>query len=124
MNIHELLLGEIREANGAKSSWSGKLYSQDVTFYSAPLTPADMEAVNKRYPGFEQSPTQPGFAYLLCIKAVDEDGKKVFAIGRDLPLVLKLKSEKLMDIVNSLFGQDFPSDTDLSDDAIGRTEGN
>lgn len=124
MNISDLLLGEIREASETKSSWTGKLNGHEVTFYAAPLTPADMEAVNKRYPGFEHAPGQSGFAYLLCLKAVDASGQRVFALGRDLPLLMKLKSEKLNEIVNGLFGEDFPAETDLGDPAIEATEGN
>lgn len=124
MNIYELLKGEIAGNAQQKASWTGMINGQQVTFYASPLTPADMEMVNRHHPGFEHQPSQAGFARLLCLKAVDENGRAVFAMGRDFPLVSRLKSQKLMEIVNGLFGDDFPAEADLSDAAVRDAEGN
>jgi hypothetical protein len=124
MDISELLKAEVREAGEERGSWTGKIGGHEITIYASALTPGDMEYVNRKHPGFESQPTQPGFVELICRKAVHEDGSKVFAPGRDKPLLMRMKSEKIASIVSGLFGNDFADETDLSDEALEDAEKN
>lgn len=124
MDITTLLNAEIRDTFDDKSEWVGTIGGTPITLRSSPITPFDMEMVGKKYPGFESSPTQAGCAYLICLKAVDENGQKVFTVGKHHPLVMRLGSAKISEIFAALFGDDFAKSVDLGDDAVGRAEGN
>jgi hypothetical protein len=105
LDINALLKAEL----GAKPKFEATitLGGVEITAYSGPITPSDMIAVEREYPGFEQNPTQGGLVELLIHKAVDENGKRIFAKGRDKPLLLLLPSTKITEIVQALFGDAF-----------------
>lgn len=103
--------------------WTGKLGGETVTFYAKPITPADMAVVNREYPGFEQSPSLPGFVTLLVHKAITADGKRVFMKGRDTPMLLALPAMKINEIVKGLFGDMFEFTT-IDDETLKEDEGN
>jgi hypothetical protein len=121
VDINALLRAEI----GKKPKYEAvfTLGDVEITAYSGPITPSDMIAVEKEHPGFEQNPTQGGLVELLIHKAVDENGKRIFAKGRDKPLLLLLPSTKITEIVQALFGDAFRA-AEITDESVRSAEGN
>ena len=121
VDINALLKAELSAKPKFEATFT--LGGTEITAYSGPVTPFDMITVGNDYPGFEQNPTQGGLVELLIHKAVDENGKRIFAKGRDKPLLLLLPSTKVTEIVQALFGDAFRA-AEITDESVRGAEGN
>lgn len=120
MDIHALLKKEL--ADQSRSEWTGFLGGSKVTLYAKPLSPGDNHAVLAKYPNFNQSMDMEGMAYYIVLKAEDDDGKRVFAEGRDMPLLRRLGQVKIGEIFRGLFGdqvEEMDPDGNGHEDRVG-----
>lgn len=115
MDIEKLLKDEISDQVSA--SWSGKIGGQSVTLYSTPVTPADIESVSRRYPDFTTNANVAGLVHLILIKACDDEGNRVFNVGRDGPLLRRFGVGKIQEIAGDLFGSHLLPDQEDVEDA-------
>ena len=102
MDIGELLKAESGSYDNGE--WTGLIGGEEVTLYARPLSPADETRITKKFPNFMQNPGTAGMAYAIALKAVDEEGNRVFSPGKHLTLLNRLKMELIADIFGGLFG--------------------
>lgn len=114
MNISDLLKAEIASQNEDTREWTGKIGGEEVTLYATPISPYDTKVVTGKFPNFEMSPSAAAMCYLICHKATDKDGNKVFNKDKDARYMERLPMEFTSEISQALFGDDFEEgDLDL-----------
>ena len=114
MDINALLQAEVDRQNEDRRKWTGRLGDTEVTLYATAISPYDTKRVSKKFPDFETSPSSAAMAYLICLKAVDENGAKVFRPGSSDKILERLPVSFTADIAKALFAEDFDEgDLDL-----------
>ena len=112
MDITALLKAEAAKHNEEIRKWTGKIGDVEMTLYATPLSPYDTKVVSNKFPGFEVSPSAAAMVYLICHKAQDKNGNKVFNKDKHAPVMERLPMEFTADIAQKLFAADF-EDGDL-----------
>lgn len=107
MNFDELLKEEI--SGYEDRSWTGKIGSTDVTLTAKPLTPADLQFVERKFRGFMSSPTPEGMIALIVRKAQSQ-GSQAFVAGKHEVLLNRVHMNKIGEIFGALFGDQIVSD--------------
>jgi len=113
MDINALLRAEADKLKEDLRKWEGKIGDKDITLFSTPISPYDTSVVSAKFPKFETAPSASAMVYLICHKATDKDGNKVFSVGRDFKVMERLPVEFTAGIAQKLFADDFDED-DLS----------
>lgn len=112
MDITALLKAEVAKQNEEIREWTGEIGDSEVTLYATPLSPYDTKMVSKKFPGFEVNPSAAAMVYLICHKAQDAEGRKIFNKDKHAPVMERLPMEFTAGIAQKLFGADF-EDGDL-----------
>lgn len=120
MDITSLLKAEIASQNEEVREWTGEIGGEEVTLCATPISPFDTRMVTKKFPGFETAPSSAAMVYLICHKATDKDGKKVFNKDKHAPIMQRLPLEFTSQIAQALFADDF----DEGDLDLEKLEGN
>lgn len=107
MDITALLSAEVSKQNEEIREWNGKIGETEITLFSTPISPYDTKMVGKKFPGFETSPSAASMVYLICHKAQDANGKKVFNKDKHSPIMERLPMEFTANIAKALFADDF-----------------
>lgn len=107
MEINDLLKEEI--STQPLNEWTGKIGSKEITLYAKPLSPYDVSQIERHDKTFTSNPTFDGFVRAIMLKAIDEDGKRVFN-KESLALLSRLGVSLIGDISASLFGNQFDSE--------------
>lgn len=112
MDISSLLSQEAAKHKESLNEWEGEIGGEKVKLFATPISAYDTKIVNGKFPNFEQNPSAAAMVYLICHKAVDEDGKKVFNKDKHAPVMERLPLSVTADIASSLFGDDIDVEVD------------
>jgi hypothetical protein len=118
MDIGALLEGEI--GSYAEAEWSGELNGTTLTLTAKPLTPADMQFVEKMHKGFSTNPTTDGMIDLIIRKA-RYNGETAFVKGKHFALLNRVKVNKIGEIFGALFGDQVTAEDEAAlDERAGK----
>lgn len=115
MDIDALVSNEAKSLNDELREWTGEIGGEKVSLFSTPLSPYDGKRVEKKYPGFYDSPSPAAMAYLICLKAIDGNGAQVFKPTKHAPIMERWGLTKISDIASVLFKGDFEEDLTLEE---------
>jgi len=79
--------------------------SGDFKLYCKPITCADLNILQKKYPDFLENTTVEAMVDLILIKALDKDGKKIFAPLQDRKDLMEEETAIISDIANQMFSE-------------------
>ena len=94
-----------------EKSWTGQLGGGTVTLTAKPLTPADLQFVERKFKGFTSAPTPEGMVELIIRKARSDD-KQAFIHGKHAALLNRVHMNKIGEIFGALFGDQVTSEED------------
>lgn len=114
MDIDKLVSDEAKSLKDDVREWTGEIGGQEVTLYSTPMSPYDGKMVSKKYRHFYDTPCPSSMSYLICLKAVDENGKKVFK-PTHAPIMERWGLDKIVSISQKLFKGDFEEEITLEE---------
>ena len=84
-----------------------KLYSRSITCY-------DLDQLQKKHPNFLQNTTIGAMVDLICMKAEDEGGNKLFSAAEDRIDLMGEETNVISEIANQMF-----ADIESAEDAEG-----
>lgn len=107
----DLIRDEVETTGRTLNKWTGEIGGETVDMYAAPLTPLDIEKVTNKYDNLESI---PAMTFLVCLKAVDEEGRRLFPVASGAyKVVSQLPLSILSDIINALIGDDISAEVDV-----------
>jgi hypothetical protein len=71
--------------------------------YCKPITCADLQKLQIKHPNFLENTTIEAMVDLIIIKALDEDGKKIFAPLQDRKDLMEEETTVISEIANQMF---------------------
>ena len=93
VNAREVLVPEWGDESGAF-----KLYCRSITCY-------DLDQLQKKHPNFLQNTTIGAMVDLICMKAEDEGGSKLFNSSEDRLDLMGEETNVISEIANQMFAQ-------------------
>ena len=77
----------------------------DFKMYCRPITCYDLDQLQKKHPNFLQNTTVGAMVDLICMKAIDEGGSKLFNSGEDRIDLMGEETTVISDIANQMFAE-------------------
>jgi hypothetical protein len=93
VKAREVLVPEWGDESGAF-----KLYCRSITCY-------DLDQLQKKHPNFLQNTTIGAMVDLICMKAEDEGGSKLFASAEDRIDLMGEETSVISEIANQMFAE-------------------
>lgn len=109
MDFDALLKAEV--SGYEEKTWTGELGGTMVTLTAKPLTPADLQFVERKFKGFTSAPTPEGMVELIIRKARSNDAQ-AFIHGKHAALLNRVHMNKIGEIFGALFGDQVTSEED------------
>jgi hypothetical protein len=104
----DLLLQAIKTQNESvvRRTWEGVIGDTAFKINAKPITPKDMDIVNRKYPNFMTNGDIMGMCCLIALKAENDEGEKMFNHVLDTTRLATLDINMIGDMFQSLFDGD------------------
>jgi hypothetical protein len=76
---------------------------EPMVVYTKTLTCGDFQKLQRKHPDFLNNQTIEGLVDLIILKAMDENGEKVFDVG-DKPVFMRLPLSNVSDVAAKIMG--------------------
>lgn len=77
----------------------------DFKMYCRPITCYDLDQLQKKHPNFLQNTTIGAMVDLICMKAIDESGGKLFNSSEDRMDLMGEETNVISEIANQMFAE-------------------
>ena len=94
----EVKVREVDVPEWGDDSGAFKLYCRSITCY-------DLDQLQKKHPNFLQNTTIGAMVDLICMKAEDEGGNKLFASAEDRIDLMGEETSVISEIANQMFAE-------------------
>lgn len=121
VDVNKALVAYLQEQNEKRTKWTGDFLGIKE-MYAKPRCPADEDVLAKN--GATDVMTQGAkfgtyMTILVCHKAEDSAGNRIFNINRDLPLLMRVDEEVIAEIYLGLFKGQGPETEDEFEARVG-----
>jgi len=119
MDIHAALMAHVKEQNEKRTKWVGDLFGVKE-MYATERCPADEKRLTK---AGVKSPLNGGelsvyMAAMIIAKAQDANGKPIFMMARDLPVMELVADETIAEIYLELFKDQGPETSEQFEERV------